>query len=477
MANALIRKLSSALQKGSGPAFQFPLYGYSGAGAATYGSGGWLDRFLPGADYDYIREAQPFQKNAIISGCLGKSLPLFAQPKLVVNKVIDQGKKTQVITEHPVLDIMHNPNEDGDTLTSMLQAWKMDRDLFGNDYWFRIENRIGNTIGFQHVQFASMTPWPDKDPRVLVGAYGYWINGKWLFYPPEQIVHWKFGRDPENIRMGISLLKAACRDICTENELSTMAASVARNMGIAPYFIQPLLTDKQLEDGDIMPMEVANKMSTQLNEKTRDKRGKALIMRQPVKIDRLAFSPQELDSPTTRDQAATRICMALGMDPMLIGAPSNTRTFSNYPEARSAYFEDNIMPEGIAFCEKLNKLFHMEGQLAPDEHLAFNSDEVPAFQEGRAARAKEADDGFKSGRLTLNEARAACGEPPSDDDGFIWQLIPGVKIDGAVVPQSVNKPMEPGGAAAKWMTWQAARREERRIKAERNGHATSTTVL
>jgi phage portal protein BeeE len=347
----------------------------------------------------------------------------------------------------------------------------MDRDLFGNDFWYRIENRVGDTIGFQHVPYGTITPWPSEDPRVLVGCYRYWINGKWITYKTEQIVHWKFGKDPENLRLGLSLIRAACRDICTENELSTLAASVARNMGIAPYFVQPLLSDDMLKSGEMMPQSAADAIRSQLNEKTRDKRGQPLIMRWPMKVERLAFSPQELDSPKTRDTAATRICMALGMDPMLIGAPSTTRTFSNYPEARSAYFEDNIMPEGMAFCEKLNTLFHNERQLAPDEHLAFNSDEVPAFQEGRAARAKEADDGFKSGRLTLNEARAACGEPPADDDGFIWELIPGVKIDGAVVPQSVNKPMEPGGASAKnWARWNKAH-NLRRLGAERNGHA------
>ena len=467
MAN-LIRTLGDAIKRGAGPSFQYPQYGYGGGGGyGSWGaSGSWLNKFLPGADFDYVREAQPFHKNAIISGCLGKSLPLFSQPRLVVNKVIDNGKKIEVITEHPVLKMLSHPNENGDNLASMLYAWKMDRDLFGNDFWFRRENAVGDTVGFEHIQYGYITPWPNKDPRFLIGGYKYWVNGKWVDYRAEQIVHWKFGRNPENIRMGMSLLLAASRDICTENELATLAGSVARNMGIAPYFVSPQMVASQQEE-DIMPKDVADAISTQLNERTRDKRGRALVMRTPVNISRLAFSPQELDSPVTRGLACTRICAAMGMDPMLVGFPSDSRTFSNFGEARRAYTEDNVMPEGNVFCEKLNDLFWSEKQLAEDEKLAFNFDDVPAYQEGRAARSREADDGFKSGRLTLNEARAMCGEPPSDKDGYIWELIPGVKIDGAVVPQSVNKPMEPGGASAKdWRAW-ASKAAERRMAAER----------
>ena len=212
-------------------------------------------------------------------------------------------------------------------------------------------------------------------------------------------------------------------------------------MGIAPYFISPKSVDSN-DEFDVMPKEVAQDVEAKLNQRTRDKRGIAVVLRTAIDMKRVAFSPQELDSPGTRQTAATRICAGLTMDPMMVGLPSDSKTFNNFGEARRAYTEDNIMPTGQAFLDLLNDLFHRENLLKQDEWFAFNFDNVPAYQEGRAARNKEANEGWTSGRLRLNESRSIVGDPPVESeigDMFIWQAIPGVPIPGAKVPKQANQ--------------------------------------
>lgn len=429
--------ISEAYKRGS--QFRFPIYGAQAGNQGGYSAlGQWLGRLLPGADFDYVREAQPFHKNAVIAGCLVKSIRLFSQPRLVVYQM-DGAAKEKIVPDHPVLLRFHEPNADGDDCTSLLQAWVMDRDLFGTNYWFRVKNGLNQTIGFQHIPKTSMLPLIDTSGVRLIAGFRYFVNGQHIDFTPEEVLQWRLGRNPENIREGLCPLLAMCRDICTENELSTLAASVARNMGIAPYFVTPKVTRDEM---DIMPDDVAKSTKEVLNNRTRDQRGLAVVLRQAMQIDRVAFSPQELDSPATRMMATNRICSGMSMDPMVAGFDSDNQTYSNYGEARRAYYEDKVMPDGMAFCAPLTRIFREERQLRPNERLGFDYAQVPAAQEDLNELFKRTNEAFKSGVITQGQACAMIGEPAPKEDGYIWELVPGVKIPGAVLPPTQGSPDE-----------------------------------
>lgn len=319
--------------------FRYPVWGSTGVGGGGYATwNDWLiNRLLPGTDFDYVTEAGDIWKNAIVSSALRFLMSTFPEPALVVKRTIDDPDKedpngvTEIdVRDHPLLELLEYPNEDGDDSTALEQAFALDFNLWGAHYWLRIRNTAGRVVGLQPIPYKMMAPVADPRGIRRVGAYVYFLEGKRVYYKPEDVVHFRFGRDPHNVRNGFQPLTGACRDICTENELATLAASVARNMGISPYVISPMSTDEEA----IIPKEQATALEERFDGKTRERRGLVTVLKRAMRVDRIGFSPDELMADKARDTACTRILGPLGLDPMVIGMPSPSKTFCLPADAR-----------------------------------------------------------------------------------------------------------------------------------------------
>ncbi len=57
--------------------------------------------------------------------------------------------------------------------------------------------------------------------------------------PPEDVVHFRHGINPRNIRMGLSPLDGVIREIFVDLESSNFVASLLRNMGVPSVVISP----------------------------------------------------------------------------------------------------------------------------------------------------------------------------------------------------------------------------------------------
>jgi phage portal protein BeeE len=69
-----------------------------------------------------------------------------------------------------------------------------------------------------------------------------------------------------------------------------------------------------------------------------------LISSLPIEISNPGFSPEEMILDKVRAIPVTRICAAMGIDPMVIGLPSDTKTYANYEEAIKAAYYRTIIP-------------------------------------------------------------------------------------------------------------------------------------
>lgn len=435
MAGALTT-IRNRISKSRETAFRYPRYS---GGASGMGASSWFDqlfgRLLQGADYDYVAEAGELWKNAVIAACLRFLLNTFPEPRLVVLRTVqdqdseDKEGTTEIeVRDHPLLGLMEYPNEDDDDATAMAQAYCMDYNLFGNAYWLKLRNRAGRVTGLQPIPYGMMFPQIDKTGRKRVGEYIYRVDGDFVHYATTEVIQFRFGRDPVNARVGFQSLIGACRDICAENELSVLAASVARNMGIVPYLVSPAETGSEA----VIPDKQKVALQEAFDDRTRDNRGRAMIMRRSFKVDRIGLSPDELMADKSRAIAVSRICGALGLDPMVVSLPSDSKTYSNYGESMTAAYEHNIVPTGNAYCTKLTRTFQHDpirgtgepGFLLPNERLAFDYSKVEAMQENRDLLFKRWGDLYKVGGCTRYEAKHKLGLPgdPVRDDVYVQDL-------------------------------------------------------
>ena len=432
MANA-IATLRNSFARGAATTFRYPLYGSLtgglGGNAATWND--WLtNRLLPGSDYDYVAEAGDLWKNTVVSAALAFAMRTFPEPELIVKRTVPDddsedpnGVRDLEVRQHPLLDLINEPNEDDDDATSVAQMYALDYNAWGRHYWLLLRNTAGRVVGFQPIPQRMMQPAGDPSGVRRVAAYIYFRDGQRVPYDPRDVVHFRFGRDPNNIRNGFQPLEGACRDICTENELATLAAAVARNHGVVPYVVSPMATDVDA----VMPRDQKDQLQEEFDGRTRDRRGKTMVLRRAFRVDRIGLSPDEMMSDKARAIAVSRILGPLGIDAMVLGLPSETRTFNNMGEAMTGAYEHNIIPTGDAYATRITQTFRREpGYLAPNERLAWDYSGVTALRDQRAVLMKIWGDFYKVGACTRLEAKMRCGLPYNKvrDNVYVQEITP-----------------------------------------------------
>lgn len=389
--------------------FRFPTYQggspYSGGGFGGYLSGLVGNGLrLPAADFDYIGQAGPKHMNAAVSAILSFLMRTFPEPRLQVVRAISSTGKDKPIPDHPALMVLECGNPEFD-LKSLLQKFIIEYTAEGNEYWLLIKSNGGQILKVEPVPHGMMWPYPDPTGLKLIGGYAYRHDGLTDYYKTEDVCHFRFGRDPNNMRLGFPPLRAACRDICTDNELSTMIASVAREMGIVPWLISP---KSNLPDDDLSP-EAETFIEGRINNRQRDRRAKSFVSSRAVDVQKLALNPQELMAMDARDGAGTRIHANLGIDPMVTGYPSINKTYSNVVEAMRGAFDNNILPTWEVFCATLTAAFQACGMLAENERFAPDTSLVKALAEDQKEIADIATLLFKGGVFLWKEARQKAG--------------------------------------------------------------------
>jgi phage portal protein BeeE len=419
--------MQRTIQKGrTSTAFRYPIYGQVGGSYGGSNSSMWSEigngRLLPGGDFDYLREAGDLWKNAVVGAILNFLMRCMVEPQLhVLAKV---GTEEAEVAGHPLIALFDTPNEDDDDTNTLVAAYTMDWNIWGNCYYYLLRSGAGKVTGIQHLPRRLVRPVPDMTGRTRVSGYAYWIDGKPILFGKDDVVQHRFGIDPDNPREGLSPLLASCRDICGENSLATLGAAIARNHGIPGYLIQPADPIPGISGGadeEAFNVSYLKKFQRFWTQKFgRDRAAEPLVSTARMKIDRLGFSPDELMADKSREIAVSRICAAMGIDPMVIGLPSSSKTYSNLGEAHRAAYDHNIVPNGDSFCSKFTRKFRKEvGYLKANERLAWDYSNVGAMQDDFDALYKRLSLVVGGPFLANNEARRIAGFEEMDGEDKI----------------------------------------------------------
>ena len=177
--------------------------------------------------------------------------------------------------------------------------------------------------------------------------------------------------------------------------------------------ISPSAPDGIIADVDDVKLRFMGKFSGQ-------HRGEPLVLSGGVRVDKLSFTPTELNLREVRFIPEERISALLGLPPGVagLGAGLARNTFSNYAEAREAAYENNIIPTQRLLSAELDT------QLLPDlgnpatEHVSFDLSQVRVLQDDQDKLYSRMAVGYNAGFLKRSEARQATGWPvePGDDE-------------------------------------------------------------
>ena len=198
---------------------------------------------------------------------------------------------------------------------------------------------------------------------------------------------------------GASPVMPASRDIDSNNEATDWNMSLLRNQG-RPGMVFSLIGDISDAEFDRFEKHLATKFTGPENV------GKNLILtgESGTKAEPYSYSPAEMEFIEGNKELCRNISRAFGVPPMLLGIPGDN-TYSNYKEARLAFWEDTVTFYLRLLVGELNNwLFTKEDRL----FLKYNSDDISALESRWETRWKRANE---SSFLSINEKRDLTGYP------------------------------------------------------------------
>jgi HK97 family phage portal protein len=401
----------------------------------------WSAGYQGGAPYDYRHTTSTAPANAAIQAVIRWICRTVPEAPLVVQTRAADGTLTPV-PEHALLQLLARPNP----FYSGLQLWTgalADLELTGNAYWVKIRSggARGRVVELWWVPAAQLEPrWPDDGTPPFISHYEYSVQGQLVSLPVSDVIHFRLGFDPGNIRKGLSPLMGLLREIATDDEASLFTASILHNLGVPGVVLSP---EAGISAADSDLEEIKLRFTERFGGAHR---GQPLVLRGPTRVSVLSFSPEQMQLRELRRIPEERITAVYGIPAIVVGlgAGLDRSTFANFAEAREAAYESMILPLQRHLAADL------EQQLLPDfadparTRLTWDYSGVRVLQEDANAMMTRAVAGFQGGVLTRAEARQLVGQPaePADDLFALPQtFVLSARTDGVPAPLPAPVPL------------------------------------
>jgi HK97 family phage portal protein len=375
------------------------------------GFGSTLRLLLPGARFDYEREAGDLWSNSVLAIATKWLGDRFSRPLVRVSRIAASGDYVPV-ARHRFVDLWGRPNP-YQTRRILEKAIGLSLVLDGNAYLLKVRSGSGEVVELWWLPHYSVFPLYPADGSEYLSGWDVWIDGQRFPVAASDIVHYRDGIDPRNDRLGLSAVKAQFRQVCTDQEASGYTATILRNLGV------PGLVVKPRGDNGFIDRPMADRLKERLRDLvTGEARGDALMLSDPADVVPLGFSPEQLRLDKLPQDAISRLGAACGVPLMAMGLPDPGKTYSNVGESiKIGYGAVQSIQEIIAETNRWGLL----AEFADPNRFTVEYDysAILELREDQNALSTRVVTEWEKGVRSQNEAREALGlEPDPDGDRF-----------------------------------------------------------
>lgn len=319
-------------------------------------------------------------------------------------------KDGEVVEEGELYELLRRPNP-LHTFADFMFITQLSLDIAGVAYWQKV--RAGNrVVALYPLRPDRVKPIPDPQRVIAEYAVSPPDSGETIRLPAEDVLDIRLAH-PLDLWRGLSPLRSVLGDLETARLLDEFVSDFFENGGVPPFVLK-------------VKFSVTPERAKEILNKWSETYGGARHWSKPALLDEdadiqpIGQSFEDIGLDSLIDRLELRICSALGVPPILVGTRFGLErsTYSNYAEARRAFWEDTMTPVITQIFEELNI------DLLPEFGEGWNIEpdwsSVPAFQDDDFAWAARA---FQAGVITLNEARAAIGLPPVVDGDRFYRPV------------------------------------------------------
>ena len=376
---------------------------------------------------DYRREVGDLIDASVVMAPVQWVQRALPEARLAVTQRGKDGKVEDLI-EQPMLALIQNPNPFYDDV-ALMWATVLSIMLDGNAYWRIVRNGVGRPAELWYIPHWMMEPkWPD-DGSVFISHYRYTPGGGVgpEDVPFEDVVHFRHGINPRNMRKGLSPLDPAIREIFGDLEASNFVAALLKNMGVPGVVISP--------KGGAMPtpqdVEATKAWFSQAF--GGDNRGKPLVMGAPTEVQPYGFNPQQMNMSESRDVAEERVCALSGVPAAVVGFGAGlqaTKVAATMTEMRKQAWENGVIPIGKLIAGELKRslLPDFVGASQGVHDVVFDTSGVPAMQEDEDKKAERLNKMVTAGWVMVYDAKKAMGFDADDSDRIYLRPISVIEV-------------------------------------------------
>lgn len=331
----------------------------------------------------------------------------------VVRKAAEYGTDFEVVTDtHPILELLAkvNPYQNGYDATVLRVLYT---ELTGNAYIHPVLDPTTKRpvqLWTMPSQFVEIVPGKEK----FIEAYLYGSSREQRkIFEPDEVIHFK-RPNPNDLYYGIGKVEAAWSAVQMNAAVHEMDLSFFENKARPDY----LMTIR----GDASADEI-ERLETQIDEKLRGSRrtGRFLTATSDIDIKPLSFPPKDLAG---RESIVEEIAAIFGVPVSMLKA--NDPNLASAQTGYAMWRESTILPMLRMDEEVLNQNLLPLFGIEDDAFLAYDNPVV----DDRRLELEEIRTAVSGGWMTVNEARAAEGMEPLDDEFADRALVNGQPLGG-----------------------------------------------
>ena len=402
--------------------------------AAEFGLSGLR---APGENVDYATSVRNGMYSSVITSALAWMMRTFPEAPCVVQRAKEEHWET--VAQHDLAKLLRRPNpEYGGRVLWM--ATIMDF-CFGESFWLKIRNGEGKVVELYWVPRQKMTPIASQTTG-LRSHYEYTPGyGPKTDIDLKDVVHFRFGCDPNNILRGFSPLAAVMREVYIDDAAGNFTAAILKNLGIIGVIFSP-------KDGTI-PTDQAEALKAYVQQNfTGEKRAQAMLFTGAMTAQLLQYNLQGFDVGPIRDIVEERVSAALAIPAAVIGFGTGlqqTKVGATMREMVKLAWQGGIEPNQAIMADELDRSLLPEFQQNPDLFRTwFDTSQVEALTESPKERTDRVSILVEKNIIKVTQAQRELGYPvDASQDKYARELTP-----VPIAPPTPNDPTQGGPSNA-----------------------------
>jgi HK97 family phage portal protein len=333
--------------------------------------------------------------------------------------------KLQEVTEHVLLELFASPNPflsqyDLFELTTLYQ------EVLGSAYWQLDIGPLGVPRAIWVMPAQNMTPEREADSPNLVDRYCYQTGKTRDYFPPDQIMHFRYPDPRSPYTSGLSPLRAAIESVNLTSHYNARRSAI---------FEQTAVPDAVVTPSEVIGDDERERLEMMWNQRfRRGGAGRALVTESPMKVQLLRQSMGDL--ALLAEQGATKEDVANAFHVPLSYLTRETN-MANIQAAHQQHMMTAISPRLSRRDERVNN--QLVPRFDPTGRLFIASeDPVPVNLENQLQRM---DLSLKYGVVTINEVRQEQGMDPVPWGDVPWLPLMWERTD---FPRRVDEAADTG---------------------------------